>query len=189
MNSKHLIVALIAAVSASAFAADTYAIDPNHTYPSFEADHMGISVWRGKFGKTTGTIELDRAAKTGALDITIDTTSISTGFAPLDTHLKSDAFFDVAKFPTIKFVGDKFEFTGSNVTSVAGMLTMHGQTHPVTLKASHFNCYDNPMLKRQVCGGDFEATIARTQWGVNYGAPAPVSDNVKLVIQIEAIKQ
>ena len=184
---------IAAAIAASAFAAQaesvTYNVDPSHTNARFEAIHFGTSTYRGRFDKKEGSVVIDTAAKTGKAEITIDATSLSTGFGPLDTHLKSKDFFDVAAYPTITFSGDKFTFSGDKVTSVAGTLTMHGQSHPVTLKASHYNCYDNPMLKRQVCGGDFEATIKRTEWGVSYGAPAPVADNVKLVIQIEAVKQ
>src|SRR5438067_2038832 len=101
MKLKHLIVALSALCATSAFAADTYKVDPSHTYPSFEADHMGgLSSWRGKFNKTSGTVVLDKAAKTGSMDITIDANSIDFGHDGLNKHVKSDEMFDVAKFPT-----------------------------------------------------------------------------------------
>ena len=132
---------------------------------------------------------LDRAAKTGKAEFTFDTGSISTGFAPLDTHLKSKDFFNAAETPTAKFVGDKFSFDGDKVTSVAGTLTMLGKTQPVTLTATNFNCYQNPMLKREVCGGDFETTIARSQWGMSYGLTYGLPDSIRLLIQVEAIKQ
>src|SRR6476620_8369954 len=95
MKLKHLIIALVAVASGSAFAADTYVIEPNHTYPSFEADHMGISLWRGKFTKTSGTVVLDRAAKTGSVDITVDTSSLDFGHEKLDAHVKSPDMLDV----------------------------------------------------------------------------------------------
>lgn len=123
------------------------------------------------------------------MDITIDTTSVNTGTPPFDKHLQSADLFDAAKHPTIKFVSDKFSFTGDKVSEVTGQLTLLGKTAPVTLKATQFNCYDSPMLKREVCGGDFETTIDRTQWGMNYGVEWGFPKNVRLVVQIEAVKQ
>lgn len=134
-------------------------------------------------------MQLDRAAKTGKVDLTIDTTSINTGFAAFNQHLQSADLFDTAKHPTMKFSSDKFTFSGDKVTEVAGNLTLLGKTGPVVLKATNFNCYQNPMLKREVCGGDFEATIDRTQWGMAYGIDWGFPKNVRLVIQVEAVKQ
>ena len=111
------------------------------------------------------------------------------GVPPFDRHVKSAEMFDAEKHPTIKFVSDKFSFNGDKVSEVTGQLTLLGKTAPVTLKATQFNCYDSPMLKREVCGGDFEATIDRTQWGMNYGVEWGFPKNVRLVVQIEAIKQ
>jgi len=126
---------------------------------------------------------------TGKVDITIDTTSVNSGTPQFDKHLQSADLFDAAKHPTIKFVSDKFSFNGDKVSEVTGQLTLLGKTAPVTLKATQFNCYDSPMLKREVCGGDFETTIDRTQWGMNYGVDWGFSKNVRLVVQIEAVKQ
>ena len=167
----------------------TYAADPTHTFVNFEVKHFGTSTLRGRFDKKEGSVTIDRAAKTGKAEFTIDMTSVSTGVAPLDTHLKSKDFFNAAEAPTAKFVGDKFTFDGSKVTSVAGTLTLAGKTQPVTLTASNFNCYENPMLKREVCGGDFETTLVRSQFGVSYGLTYGIPDNVRLVIQVEAVKQ
>ena len=191
MKSKHLIVALIAAVSASAFAAnDTYAIDPNHTYPSFEADHFGgLSTWRGKFNKTAGTIVLDRAAKTGSLDITIDATTIDFGHDKMNTHAKSADMFDVEKFPTATFKSNSVTFKGKDPVAVVGELTLHGVTKPVTLAINKFKCVDHPMLKREVCGADASATFNRSDFGIGYGVQMGFSPVVKLGIQVEAIKQ
>ena len=109
--------------------------------------------------------------------------------APLDTHLKSKDFFSSAEFPTAKFVSDKFSFNGDKVSTVTGTLTMRGKTHPVTLTATNFNCYINPMLKREVCGGDFETTIQRSLWDVSYGLTYGIPDATRLLIQVEAVKQ
>lgn len=166
-----------------------YAIDPAHTYVTFEIGHFGTSTNRGRFDKKEGTIEFDRAGKSGKVDIVVDTTSVNTGFAAFNKHLQSADLFNAEKFPTMKFVADKFSFTGDKVTEVTGALTLLGKTNPVTLKATNFNCYDSPMLKREVCGGDFEATIDRTAYGMNYGIDWGFPKNVRLVVQVEAVKQ
>lgn len=167
----------------------TYALDPLHTFVTFEIGHFGTSTNRGRFDKKEGTVQFDRAGKTGKVEVTIDTTSVNTGAAPFDKHLKSADLFDAEKYPTIKFVSDKFAFNGDKVAEVAGNLTLMGKTQPVTLKANQFNCYTNPMNKREVCGGDFETTIDRTAFGMNYGIDWGFPKNVRLVIQAEAIKQ
>ena len=190
---KKFVLALAAAVSLATLMpaqAQTvsYAIDPTHTFVTWEALHFGTSTNRGRFDKKEGRVEIDRAAKTGAVDITIDMASITTGVAPFDGHLKSKDFFDVATHPTARFQASGFSFDGTKVTAVKGTLTMLGKTQPVELKASRFNCYDNPMLKREVCGGDFETTIQRSLFGSTYGLPG-IPDNVRLLVQVEAVKQ
>lgn len=167
----------------------TYNIDPTHTFVTFEAKHFNTSTLRGRFDKKEGSVVIDRAAKTGKVELTIDMNSVSTGVPQLDTHLKGKDFFEASTHPSAKFIGDKVEFDGDKVTAVSGSLTMKGKTNPVTLKAVSFNCYDHPMLKRQVCGGDFETMITRSQWGVSYGLPNVLPDNIRLLIQVEAVKQ
>ncbi|MET0520030.1 MAG: YceI family protein [Burkholderiaceae bacterium] len=188
---KALILSALLATAASFAHAETatYAIDPTHTFVTYEIQHFGTSTNRGRFDKKEGVVQLDKAAKTGKVDISFDITSVNTGVAAMNKHLLSDDFFSAEKFPTAKFVGDKFTFSGDKVTEVSGQLTMKGKTAPATLKASNFNCYDSPMLKREVCGGEFTAFIDRTQWGFDYGLAYGFSKNVNLVIQVEAIKQ
>jgi polyisoprenoid-binding protein YceI len=187
---KTLIAALtLAAASLAQAQSASYAIDPTHTFVTYEISHFGTSTNRGRFDKKEGTVTLDKAAKTGKVEITFDIASVNTGVGPMDAHLKGDDFFAAAKFPTAKFVGDKFVFNGDKVSEVSGQLTLKDKTQPVTLKASQFNCYQNPILKREVCGGDFEATIDRTQWGIDYGLAWGFPKNVKLVIQVEAVRQ
>ena len=188
--TKTLLTCLLAAGAVTAHAESvTYAIDPSHTFVTFEANHMGTSTLRGRFDKKEGSVTLDKASKSGKADITIDATSIDTGVAALDTHLKSKDFFNAAEFTTAKFSADKFHFNGDKVSEVTGTLTLLGKTQPVTLKATNFNCYVNPMLKREVCGGDFDTTITRTQYGMSYGLAYGLPDNIHLLIQIEAVKQ
>ncbi len=189
MKKTLLTAALLAAATLAQAQSATYGIDPTHTFVTFEAKHFGTSTLRGRFDKKEGSVTIDRAAKSGKADITMDVGSISTGVGPLDSHLKSKDFFNAAENPTAKFVGDKFTFDGTKVASVAGTLTMLGKTQPVTLNATNFNCYDHPMLKREVCGGDFETTIQRSQWGMDFGLKAGLPDSIRLLVQIEAAKQ
>lgn len=191
MKKTLLALALVPVLFASAAQAQSaaYAIDPTHTFVTFEIDHFGTSTNRGRFDKKEGTVSFDRAGKTGKVDITIDTSSVNTGTAPFDGHLKSAEILNVAAHPTARFVSDKFVFDGDKVKEVTGQFTLMGKTNPITLKANKFNCYMNPMLKREVCGGDFEATIKRSQWGASYGINYGFSDDMRLVVQVEAVKQ
>jgi len=186
MKLQILIATLLAASATSAIAA-TYNIDPTHTYPSFEADHMGLSVWRGKFDKTSGTVTMDRAARTGALDVTIDAGSIDFGFDKMNTHAKGADMFNVEKFPTVSYKSKSFKFDGDKLVGVEGELTLLGVTKPVALKVDKFNCIMHPRYKREVCGANATAEFKRTDFGLNYGTPA-FAPEVKLAIQIEAIK-
>ena len=191
---KHLSLTLLASIAAltasvAQAAPSTYNIDPTHTFVTFEAKHFGTSTNRGRFDKKEGVVEFDRAGKTGKVNLTIQADSINTGTEAFNAHLKKPDFFDAAKHPTMTFSADKFSFNGDKVSEVNGQLTMLGKTLPVTLKASNFNCYDHPMLKREVCGGDFETTITRSQWGMTWGIDFGIPDKVKLLIQVEAVKQ
>jgi polyisoprenoid-binding protein YceI len=187
---RHLLAAATLGLALAAPAsANTYAIDPTHTFVTYEVGHYGTSTNRGRFDRKEGTVQFDRAARTGKVEINFDLSAISTGVAMLDKHLQGADFFDTAKYPSARFVGDKFTFNGDKVTQVAGTLTLRDKTQPVVLKASNFNCYTNPMLRREVCGGDFVATIKRSQWGMSWGIESGVPDDVRLLIQVEAIKQ
>lgn len=190
---RKTLLALAAAAStlgaATAAHAADYAIDPSHTFVTFEIGHFGTSTNRGRFDKKAGVVQFDRAARSGKVDITIDVGSINTGTAAFDKHLRSADLLDTAQHPMARFVSDRLVFDGDKVVQVPGQLTLLGKTLPVTLKATQFGCYDNPMLKREVCGGDFEAQIDRTAFGINYGVDWGFPKQVRLVIQTEAIKQ
>ena len=184
---------IISAAALTLFAipsfAQSYKIESGHTYPSFEADHMGISFWRGKFTKTEGNVTLDRAAKTGTMNITIDANTIDFGHAKMNDHAKSKDMFNVEKFPSMTYKGTSMKFDGDNLVSVEGELTMMGVTKPVALKVNKFKCIMHPMLKREVCGADASATFNRADFGLTYGMNYGFSPEVKLAIQVEAIKE
>lgn len=176
------------ALSAQAQSA-SYAIDPTHTFATFEIGHFGASTNRGRFDKKEGSVTLDRVAKTGKVELTLDMASVNTGTEAFNKHLQSAEIFNAAQFPQARFVGSKFSFDGDKVAAVEGELTLMGKTQAATLKANRFNCYQNPMLKREVCGGDFETTIDRSQWGVNYGLAWGFPKEVRIVVQVEAVRQ
>ena len=181
------LAALLAALALPAAAEpETFTIDPNHTFPSWEISHNGISVQRGRFNKTAGKIVVDTAAKTGSADVMIDVASVDTGHVKLGEHLRSADFFDVVKFPALSFKGTTFTFDGDKVKSVAGELTLLGVAKPVTLNAVTYNCAQPPN-KKKVCGGDFLAVIKRSDWGMTRSL-ASASDEVTLHISIEALK-
>jgi polyisoprenoid-binding protein YceI len=182
------LVTLVGFASVASAESATYAVEPTHTFVTWEAKHFGVSTSRGRFDKKSGSITIDKTAKTGKAEIMIDMKSINTGVAPFDGHLRSDDFFAAEKFPEAKFVSTSFKFEGDKVTEVAGNLTLRGITKPATLKASGFGCYDHPRLKREVCGGDFETNIVRSEYDMKYGLPG-IPDNIRLLIQVEAVKQ
>ena len=188
MKSLVLAAALVGAAAAAHAEPATYAVDPTHTFVFYEIQHFGTSTNRGRFPVKEGSVQIDRAAKTGSASITVDIEP-QTGVAALDKHLASGDFFLASEFPTATFVADKFTFDGNKVSGLSGSLTIRGKTNPVTLKALHFNCYENPMFKREVCGGDFDTVVKRSQWGVNWGLTFGFPDDVRLIAQIEAIKQ
>jgi len=185
---NRIVLAFTAAVvSASAWAAPvTYVLDPSHTYPSFEADHMGgLSVWRGKFTATTGKVVYDKDAKAGSIDVTVDIASIDFGNAKLDEHAKSAEIFDAAKYPTATYTGKFSKWNGASPTEAEGTLTLHGVTKPVTLVIDSFVCKPSPMTKKEVCGADATATFNRADFGVNFGDKYGFKQEVKLQIQVE----
>ncbi|HVR81740.1 MAG TPA: YceI family protein [Luteimonas sp.] len=188
--TKWLFAALIAGVSASAVAATvTYNIDPEHTYPSFEADHLGgLSTWRGKFNKTTGKVMLDKAAGKGTVDVAIDMASADFGHDKVNEVAKTQELFDVAKYPQATYKGKLTGFVNGKPTQVVGDLTLHGVTKPVILKIDSFKCMPHPMLKREVCGADALGTFKRDAFGMASGKDYGFKMDVTLRIQVEAIQ-
>ncbi len=150
--------------------------------------HLGSSTNRGRFDKKTGTVQLDKTGRSARVDITIETASISTGTTAFDQHLRGKDFFNSADFPTARFVADNFRFDGDKVAEVRGNLMLLGNTLPVQLKATRFACTMHPVLKVEVCGGDFETAIQRSQWGMSWGLTFGISANVRLVVQVEGLK-
>src|SRR6478735_5993735 len=182
-----LSVACGAFAGAAAAAPVSYEIDPQHTYPSFEADHMGgMSVWRGKINSSSGKIVLDKQAGTGTVDVTMDMKTIDFGINELNAHAQTPDLFDTAKYPTATYTGKLAKFQNGAPTEVDGTLTLHGVSKPVTLKINSFMCKDHPMKKKEFCGADASATINRDDFGVDFGKQMGFKMGVTLRIQIEA---
>jgi polyisoprenoid-binding protein YceI len=166
-------------------AADTYVIEPTHTFARFSWDHMGYSTFRARFDTTSGTITLDPAKKSGSVDVTIEADSISTGVPKLDEHMKAADMFDVAKYPKITFKATDLKFDGDKLASLTGTLDLHGVQKPVTLTVTRFHCATHPMTKAPACGADATGTIKRSDFGLGLYTPM-VGDEVTLVIEVEA---
>ena len=182
-------LAVLAATGNIAMAAPVdYEIDPDHTYPSFEADHMGISFWRGKFNRTAGTLVVDKAAGTGSVEVSIDMDSIDFGLDSMNEHAKAAEFFDVAKYPKATYKGRLEDFVDGAPTRVVGELTLHGTTKPVELNIDRFKCIPHPLYKRELCGANATATFKRDGFGLAAGKDYGFSMDVDLRIQMEAIQ-
>ena len=194
------ILALLLASGAAAATPVRYTIDPDHTHPSFAADHLGLSTWRGKFDHSSGTITLDRAKQTGTVHIVTKIDSIDFGNPPLTQMVLRDAipaplcktqcaFFDAAKYPTAVYDGKLADFVNGAPTRVIGKLTLHGITHPVDLKIEHFKCIPDFVAKpRERCGADASATFDRADFGIDAGKSFGMDMQVSMQIQVEAVQ-
>jgi polyisoprenoid-binding protein YceI len=190
MKLKTLVtLTALAAFSLAAQAApSTYIIDNSHTYPHFTYSHLGYSIQTHKFDKTSGKVVMDFDAKTGSADVTIDATSVNTGFALFNEHLQGPDYFDTAKYPTITFRSNNMTFKGNTPVSLTGDLTVKGVTRPVTLEVTHFKCMPHPMLKAPACGGNATTKVKRSEFNMGKGVPF-VSDEVTLTLAIEAVME
>lgn len=183
-------VLLLAASGSAIAAAVTYRIDPAHTYPSFEADHLGgLSVWRGKFNHSRGTITLDKLAGSGTVDVTVDMRSADFGQDALNQSAQGKELFESDKYPTAHYTGKLARFVDGAPTEVVGTLTLHGATRPLMLKIDSFKCMPHPVLKREVCGADALATFRRDAFGIEAGKDYGFGMDVTLRIQVEAIAE
>jgi polyisoprenoid-binding protein YceI len=187
LKLNSIAVLLFSSLPLAAHSADSYTMDPSHTYAHFTISHLGFSTMHGRFEKSSGKITLDRAQKSGSLNIEIETASLSTGFAKRDDHLRSPDFFNAAEFPKISYKSSAIKFNGDTPSRVEGNLTISGVTKPVTLTIDALKCGANPMNKKELCGADASAQIKRSDFGIKYGLPA-IGDDVKLTFEVEAYK-
>jgi len=165
-----------------------YTLDPTHTFPSFEADHMGISTWRGRFDASSGSVVLDRAARTGTVEVVVDLASIDFGLAALDEWARGDKLFDVAKYPKATYRGRLDGFVDGAPTRAVGELDLHGTRRELTLAIDHFRCVPHPLHKRELCGANATATFDRAAFGLEAGKDFGFDMKVALRIQVEAVR-
>jgi polyisoprenoid-binding protein YceI len=189
MKFCYSLLIILFAVSTATAASTTYTLDPDHTHPSFEVDHFGgLSTWRGTFKKTSGTVTIDTEAKSGTVNVVIDTATIDFAHDKLNEHATSPEMLDAAKYPSAEYKGKFVDFANGAPRTISGALTLHGVTKPVTLTINSFKCFEHPMLKKQVCGADASGTFNRADFGVNYGQQYGFKQDVLLRIQVEGVK-
>jgi polyisoprenoid-binding protein YceI len=189
MKHYYSLLFLFLGVATASAASTTYTVDPDHTHPSFEVDHFGgLSTWRGTFKKTSGTVTLDTEAKTGTVNVIIDTATIDFAHDKLNEHVSGPEMLDVAKYPSAEYKGKFVEFANGAPRTISGELTLHGVTKPVTLTINSFKCFEHPMLKKQVCGADASGSFNRAEFGVNYGQQYGFKQDVLLRIQVEGVR-
>jgi polyisoprenoid-binding protein YceI len=188
MMKKFILAFIIGNLSSfTAVAANSYTVDPRHTFPSFEINHLGFSTQRGRFNQTTGKVLLEPEAARGRIQIAIVTASISTGFTELEKHLLSKEFLDAASHPLITFISDNLSFNKDQLIAADGILTLHGVSKPVHLTVDHFYCGMNMITLKNTCGANATTTIKRSDFGIDKYVPA-IADEVNIAIQIEATK-
>jgi len=185
---KHIVgLALMAGLALPALAADRYTIDPRHTFPSFQVNHLGFSYQSGRFNSVEGEVTLDRAAGKGQVDVRIAAASIDMGLDEWDKHMREADFFNAEAFPTLTFKSNTFTFANNAPVEVQGELTLLGVTRPVTLKVNHFHCGFHLMNRKSMCGANLTTTIKRSEFGMKTYVPF-VGDEVYIQIPVEAIK-
>jgi polyisoprenoid-binding protein YceI len=187
---RRAVLALGLAVAAAGAAAQplNYRLDPSHSFVHFEVMHFGTSTLRGRFGPLDGLATLDRRAATGQVSLSIATQAVSTGLSVLDSRLRQDDLLDSAAHPQAFFVAQRFVFEGQALREVRGEFTLRGISRPLTLRAQRFACGTHPVVQRGWCGGDFEAELLRSDYGLSFGLPL-VADRVRLLVQVEAIQE
>lgn len=182
-------LAMIAAIASPALAApETFTLDGSHTFPRFSYSHFGMSTQLSRFDKTSGTVVLDKAAKTGSVEVLIDMKSVDTGFSVFNGHIQGEDFLDTAKYPTATFKSTKVVFDGDKPTAIEGNLTIKDVTKSVTLKITSYVNMAHPMLKKDAIGADATVVIKRTEFNAGKYAPY-VGDDVTITVSLEAIKQ
>ena len=182
-------ITLAAALAAPAVAApETYVLDSAHSFPRFSYNHFGYSTQVSRFNKTTGKIIYDKEAKTASVDIVIDTTSVDSGFPVFNEHLRSEDFFDTAKYPTATFKSTKVIFEGDKPSAIEGKLTIKGISKPVTLTVTTFHAMPHPTNKKDAIGANAFTTVKRSEFNAGKYAPN-VGDEIRIDLGVEAIKE
>jgi len=184
----NIIIGLMLISSSALAAPETFIIDSNHSIPRFSYNHFGYSTQMSRFDRVSGKIILDKEAKQGSMNVTIDATSVSTGSALFNEHIKDVDFFDTAKYPTVTFISDKLNFKADTLSSIDGTLTIKGISKAVTLKVTSLMCMPHPMKKKDACGANASVVVKRSDFNMGKHIPY-VSDEVTIDLPVEAIKE
>jgi len=188
MRVRFVVAAFFVAFAAPAFSQENYRVDPLHTTTTFSVSHLGLSLQRGSFGRTTGTVILDRAAKKGSIDVAIDATSVTSGSPSRETLLRGEDYFNIAQFPSITFRSTNLKFDGDRLVGAEGEVTIRGVTKPVTLSVADFKCAIHPATKKPACGAEVTASVKRSEFGMTKNQPS-TGDDVNIAVAIEGIQQ
>lgn len=189
MKKQLATLVLAIAAAAPAFAApETFVADSTHTFSRFSYSHFGFTTQLSRFNKNSGKVVFDKAAKTGSVDITIDTKSVDTGYDTFNEHIQGEDFLDTAKYPTAHFKSTKVVFEGDKPAKIEGNLTLKGVTKPVTLTVTSFLAMPHPMLKKDAIGANAYTVVKRSEFNAGKYAPH-VGDDVRIDVTLEAIKE
>lgn len=189
LTTSLLAASLLFGAQTAMAAEQTFVIDSTHTFPHFSYSHFGLSTQYSKFANTQGTVVLDTEKRLGKVDVTIDMTSVQTGFDVFDEHIQNEDFFHTAKYPTATFKGDKVTIENDQPVAISGDLTIKGITKPVTLNITNFLYMDeHPMEGKPAIGANAEVEVLRSDFDVDMYAPY-VSDEVTITISLEAVQK
>lgn len=181
--------AILIALLAGPAVADTYTLDPSHTFPSFEVRHHGVSWMRGKFNKTQGRVELDPATGTGRIEAVIDTTSVDTGVPELDRILQGGLFLDTARHPEARFTATDLSFQDGRPVAARGELSLRGVSRPVVIEIRDYACATHFLSRRPLCGADAHVVLNRRDFGITFGGSNLIGDEVRLMIAVEGWRE
>ena len=195
--TRLVVALLISALPLAAFAApETYILDPYHTYPNFTVDHLGFSTIHGRFDKTSGKFVIDKTARTASVELAVETASINAADnekgsrqRSRDDHLRSPDFFNVTEYPRMTFKSTSVRFSGDHPATIEGNLTLLGVSRPLVLQVERWKCGPHPFNKKEMCGGNASGMLKRSEFGMKFGLPIAVADDVKLMIGFEAYRE
>jgi len=184
---RTFLLAAALATTLPALAQESYSLDPSHTIVSFEIRHHGVSLQRGLFTRSQGKAQLDPAGG-GRIEVTVEAASVLTGVDALDRVLRGPQFFNTGLHPRIRFVSDSIRYADGKPVEATGQLTLLGVTRPVTLEIRDFTCIPHFLRRIPLCGADVRTSIRRSDFGMTFGLPNLVGDEVKLAIQVEGFR-
>jgi polyisoprenoid-binding protein YceI len=186
---RRLVLAASLALAAAPLYATTYTIEPDYTQAVFRWNHLGFSNPAAQLSQGQGTLEFDAADPTHAVvNVTIPLSTLDTGVPALDEHLRSEDFFEVAKFPTASFRSTKVEQgMGKDRLKVTGDLNLHGVTKPVTLDVTVLKVGSNPRTSLPTVGFEATTTLKRSDFGLGAYVPQ-VSDEIRLQISSQGVE-